>query len=154
MEGIEKVHKTDVEGIPHDTIIGASIFRTNADGKQEVLLVQGPSGKWYFPGGKMREGENMEDCLRREIKEELNVDYEGRFSKFNIGSYEIKGKQLVIVNVTALDYFPENIYKPHESDAVRRVEWTSEPLNYDLTEQARVVLANQMSNTTLPKPEK
>jgi A/G-specific adenine glycosylase len=31
-------------------------------------------GMWEFPGGKQEEDENMEDTVKRELKEELDID--------------------------------------------------------------------------------
>lgn len=45
----------------------------------EILICQRSASmklplKWEFPGGKIETGESKEDCLHREIKEEINID--------------------------------------------------------------------------------
>lgn len=51
----------------------AAIIREN----NRVLLCQRKggalAGKWEFPGGKLEEGETPEECLIREIEEELGI---------------------------------------------------------------------------------
>jgi 8-oxo-dGTP diphosphatase len=56
-------------------IVGTAII---VDEKKRILIGQRPEGKdlaglWEFPGGKLEEGETIEECIRRELWEELNI---------------------------------------------------------------------------------
>jgi A/G-specific adenine glycosylase len=59
--------------IPHFNVTAAVIQKNG-----KVLLAKRPSkgllgGMWEFPGGKVERGETLEDCLNREIWEELDA---------------------------------------------------------------------------------
>lgn len=58
--------------------VNQKIFLFNS--KKEILMVEHNSGRWLPPGGRLNEGEDWEEGLRRETMEELG------FEKFNIDS--------------------------------------------------------------------
>ena len=58
---------------PHYQVAAGLIWR-----KGKLLIAQRPSegllgGLWEFPGGKQESGESLEECLVREIREELGI---------------------------------------------------------------------------------
>jgi 8-oxo-dGTP diphosphatase len=58
-------------------IVVAACALIDADGR--VLIAERPPGKpmaglWEFPGGKVESGEQPEETLIRELKEELGID--------------------------------------------------------------------------------
>jgi len=59
------------------TVLVSAVALIDRDGR--VLLAQRPEGKsmaglWEFPGGKIEDGESPEDCLVRELQEELGIE--------------------------------------------------------------------------------
>ncbi len=44
------------------------------DEKKRFLLIKEENGKWELPGGGLDFGEKAQDCLIREIKEEMGLD--------------------------------------------------------------------------------
>jgi len=63
--------------VPH-IVVGAAV---TANRKGEVLIAQRKQndmlgGLWEFPGGKQEPGETIEECIARELKEELGINVE------------------------------------------------------------------------------
>lgn len=81
------------------TIVTAAVIFNN----DKLLITQRKRGtnqelKWEFPGGKLEEGESPEECLVREIKEELGIDIEVR------DSFDIVYHQYPSITILLLAY--------------------------------------------------
>ena len=64
-----------MENKPHFHVTAGIIWRQ--DGR--LLITRRPEGRhlsgyWEFPGGKQEAHESLEDCIAREIKEEIGLD--------------------------------------------------------------------------------
>jgi 8-oxo-dGTP diphosphatase len=89
--------------------VTCAVIRNEDD---EVLIVQRGEFtdhplKWEFPGGKINKGESEEDCIFREIKEELSMEIVicGRLPEV-IHDYGLKKIRLIPFICDSLDEFP------------------------------------------------
>ncbi|SHH24036.1 8-oxo-dGTP diphosphatase MutT [Clostridium grantii] len=83
-------------------------------GKNEKL-----AGKWEFPGGKIEANETPQQCLKREIKEELDLEIQvGKFFDESIYTYP-NGK------IKLLAYFAEIVNGDIKLSVHDEVKWVS-----------------------------
>ncbi|ESA39076.1 a g-specific dna-adenine glycosylase [Leptolyngbya sp. Heron Island J] len=105
--------------LPHKQI-GVAVIYDN-DGrilidrrKQEGLL----GGLWEFPGGKIEPNEAVEDCVKREIKEELDIEIQVNDRLITVNhAYSHFKVTLNVFNCTHLSGEP----KPIECDEIKWV---------------------------------
>lgn len=94
-------------------------------------------GKWEFPGGKVIDGESMLKALRREIKEELNVE-------IKIGDLVSKVKYFE-GKFTLLAYKCESLSPIISSNDHDKLQWVlrEDIFNYNLLD-ADVIIAREL----------
>lgn len=93
-------------------------------------------GKWEFPGGKLEPGETPEECLRRELREEFDVEAEvaGHFLTVPF-SYRCVPLDLVVYRVKCLS----GRFELREHDEIAWV-FPGDLGKYDFVEADRAVV--------------
>lgn len=78
--------KNQIQEIVREPTAGGIIFRRDAQGGVEILLIQDGKDRWTIPKGHIEEGETAEETTVREIGEEAglhNVEILGWLGKIN-----------------------------------------------------------------------
>ncbi|MBN1626230.1 MAG: 8-oxo-dGTP diphosphatase MutT [Deltaproteobacteria bacterium] len=95
---------------PHISVTAGLIFK---DGR--ILIAERPrgyhlAGLWEFPGGKQEPDETLEECLEREIKEELGIEIKAeRLFATVIHEYEKKIVSLHVFDCTHVNGDPKGL---------------------------------------------
>lgn len=114
--------------------IGVHAIVVNGDG--HVLLVRHTYiDGWYLPGGGVKRRETLEAGLRRELREEVGVTFEGAPELFGTYSHLADGRSLHVtlfvvrgfqmdpipnVEIAAWAFYPPDALPPGTSAPVRR----------------------------------
>ncbi len=122
------------------TIVTAAIIQKN----HSVLLTQRKeTGKhplqWEFPGGKLEPGEALEECLIRELQEELNMTIQPQ----TLLSAILREEGCLILFYTA-----KVIKGKPEAKDCHDFRWVpiANILSYDLTEADKIVAKSLLNN--------
>jgi len=92
-------------------------------GKQEILLIRHEENYWSLPGGKKEGREKFEDCLSRELKEEIDFDWKFTNEKFYTRKFNNKKK--VVCYVISLESTEQKQYafKTNSPNEIKEIKW-------------------------------
>jgi len=87
---------------------------------ENVVLVKGFYGNsWFFPKGKINEGESSIGCAIREAKEEVGIDISGKIDSSMVVNEG--GMRLFVITGVSMDYK----FETHTRNEIAEIRWFS-----------------------------
>jgi len=69
------IPKRPIKAAVREETAGGVVFRHNAQGQVEILMIQDAKGRWTVPKGHVEEGERYEETAMREVREETGLSH-------------------------------------------------------------------------------
>ena len=109
---------------PSQIIAGGGYVIREGKKEPEVLMIY-RKGVWDLPKGKLDEGESIEECALREVREEVGIDK--LFMRGELGNtvhgYARKGKYKVKTTYWYQMETPERDFTPQATEDIEAVKW-------------------------------
>lgn len=112
------------------TAAGGVLSRIKKDGNNgvEVLLIY-RLGVWDLPKGKLENGETIEECAKREVREEVGCKYLEMQQKLTTTFHTYRDNGQLIGKTThwysmKTDEDPAN-FKPQKEEGIKKLKWVS-----------------------------
>lgn len=106
---------------------GGVVFKSNTTGSinPHVLLIF-RNGYWDLPKGGKEKGENLSECARREVSEEVGSSLPVIISRLGDSYHEYTEKGKLIAKTTAwyvMSMEREEKFVPEKKEGIEKVEW-------------------------------
>ncbi len=113
-------------------VIGAIVIQ-----QKEILLTLSDNGVFTPPGGKKKEGETDQQCLERELDEELKtrIEFGDFFTRFETKTPTSKKR------VEVACYFVKLLNEPVPSHEISEIRWTANPEELKLSDGTRILIS-------------
>ena len=134
------------------TIVSALVL-VDQDGR--VLICERPKGKfmegfWEFPGGKLEKNETPENCLVREIKEEIGVNLKNVcFSPLTFSLNKYDNFNILLLLYICQEYV--GVVSPNENQNMKSAMKSEQPRRASL-EDYEAQMRELERDETLPSP--